>query len=231
MIELNFSLKRGEFDLCVAQTLTGPLTALLGPSGCGKSTLLATIAGLIRPQHGSICVEGRVLCDTATQHWVPPHRRRIGMVFQHGHLFPHLTVRQNLLYGYRNLPAEDRRISLDAVVERFEIGHLLRRFPWQLSGGEQQRIAMGRAILYAPTLLLLDEPLASLDLRLKQQILPFLLRIRDEFKIPMIYVTHYHYEVEQLGCPVLNMEHGRLTPSSATATRANAAQNLRHAVG
>lgn len=209
MLELDFAFRRGDFCLRIDERLDAPITGLVGPSGCGKSTLLAAIAGLVRPQTGRIALNGVELLSTNA--WLPPHRRRIGLVFQDNQLFPHLSVRNNLLYGYRNLPAAERRFGLEAVAGLLEIGQLLDRRPQHLSGGERQRVALGRAIFYAPRLLLLDEPLASLDERLKEQILPFLLRIHREFGIPMIYVSHALGEVEYLTRHWLVMAAGKIT--------------------
>jgi molybdate transport system ATP-binding protein len=148
---------------------------------------------------------------------VPAWRRHFGLVFQDGQLFPHLSVRDNLLYGHDRLPPERRLLTFDTVLQLLEIGHLLERRPALLSGGERQRVALGRALLYSPRLLLLDEPLSSLDERLKQQILPFLKRVKDETRIPMLYVTHARAEVEFLADRVLLMERGRLGEATANA--------------
>ena len=198
MLELDIQFQRDDFSLQVKQQFTAPITGILGASGSGKSTLLSLIAGLLKPQHGSISLNGKTLCDITARSWIPPHQRHIGLVFQDGQLLPHLSVRNNLLYGYKNIAPQQRRFSLDAVVELLEIGSLLERKPAHLSGGEKQRVALGRAVLYSPELLLLDEPLSALDERLKQQILPFFLRIYDECKIPMMYVTHAFSELEFL---------------------------------
>lgn len=198
MLELDIYFQRDEFSLTIHQQFPAPVTGIFGASGSGKSTLLALVAGLLKPQQGTIALNGKTLCDTNSRNWVPPHQRHIGLVFQDGQLLPHLSVRNNLLYGYNNIAPEQRRFSLDAVVELLEIGQLLERKPAHLSGGEKQRVALGRAVLYSPELLLLDEPLSALDERLKQQILPFFLRIYDECKIPMIYVTHAFSELEFL---------------------------------
>ena len=198
MLELDLYFRREEFSLQVSQRFSAPITGILGASGSGKSTLLSLIAGLLKPQHGKIILNGKPICDTTVRTWVAPHRRHIGLVFQDGQLLPHLSVRNNLLYGYHNIEPELRRFSLSTIVELLEIELLLERKPAQLSGGEKQRVALGRAVLYSPELLLLDEPLSALDERLKQQILPFFLRIYDECKIPMIYVTHALSELEFL---------------------------------
>ena len=168
-------------------------------------------------QRGTLALDGRVLVDRARGAFVPAWDRHFGLVFQDGQLFPHLSVRHNLLYGYERLPPAARLFHLDGVLELLEIGHLLERRPALLSGGERQRVALGRALLYSPRLLLLDEPLSSLDEplsslddRLKQQILPFLKRVKDETKIPMLYVSHSRAEVEFLADRVLSMDRGRL---------------------
>ncbi len=198
MLKVDIHFQRDDFSLQVKQQFTAPVTGILGASGSGKSTLLSLIAGLLKPQQGIITLNEKKICDTRARIWIPPHQRHIGLVFQDGQLLPHLSVRHNLLYGYNNIAAAQRRFTLDAIVELLEIGSLLERKPAQLSGGEKQRVALGRAVLYSPELLLLDEPLSALDERLKQQILPFFLRIYAECKIPMMYVTHASSELEFL---------------------------------
>ncbi|AQT60818.1 ATP-binding cassette domain-containing protein [Cellvibrio sp. PSBB023] len=210
MLELQFSYRRDNFSLAVNQTLDAPITGIMGASGSGKSTLLALFAGLLTPRDGVITLNNNVLCDTRTKQFIPPHQRHIGLVFQDGQLLPHLSVRHNLLYGYNNIAPAQRRFSLDTIVELLEIAPLLARRPVELSGGEKQRVALGRAVLYSPQLLLLDEPLSALDERLKQQILPFFLRIYRECNIPMIYVTHALSEIHQLTDECLWVENGEL---------------------
>lgn len=209
LLAINAEFNRGNFNLQIHETLTAPVTGLFGPSGCGKSTLLALMAGLLTPARGSITLRGRVLFDSTQHINLPSHQRRIGLVFQDGQLFPHLNVRHNLLYGYRNLTADQRHFELDTVVGLLELAPLLARKPRQLSGGEQQRVALGRALLYSPDLLLLDEPLSALDKDLKSQILPFLARLRD-VGIPMLYVTHSFDEIAYLTETWLTMEEGRI---------------------
>lgn len=216
MLELDFRLQRGDFVLQISQRLDAPVTGIVGPSGCGKSTLLLAIAGLLQPQQGSILLDRQVLLDSTNRVFVPAWKRRIGLVFQDGQLLPHLNVRQNLLYGYNNIPENERHFAPDDIIELLEIGHLLERRPRLLSGGEQQRVALGRAILYSPQLLLLDEPLSALDDRLKQQILPFLLEIKQRCQIPMIYVTHALHELDMLADTRLLMESGRLVDETNT---------------
>lgn len=210
MLDLDVKFQRDNFSLQVCTNITAPITGVLGASGSGKSTLLAIIAGLLKPQQGRIMLDGRNLVSTTEKLFVPPHRRRIGLVFQDGQLLPHLSVRNNLLYGYRNIVPQQRHFELAAVVDLLEIGSLLERKPDALSGGEKQRVALGRAVLYSPELLLLDEPLSALDERLKNQILPFFLRIKSECKIPMIYVTHSPRELEFLTDCWLTMSDGKL---------------------
>ncbi len=210
MLDIEFTFQRHDFILQGCAKINSPITGILGASGSGKSTLLAVIAGLLKPQQGRVVLDDQTLFNAATNTWVPPHKRRIGLVFQDGQLLPHLSVRNNLLYGYHNILPERRRFELDAVVNLLEIEQLLTRKPNSLSGGEKQRVALGRAILYSPSLLLLDEPLSALDERLKNQILPFFLRIKSEFNIPMIYVTHSSREIEFLTDSWFTMSEGKL---------------------
>jgi molybdate transport system ATP-binding protein len=210
VLSVDVTFARGSFELVARTQVAGGVTGVCGPSGAGKSTLLAIVAGLLRPQRGSLRFDDEVLADAQTGVFVPPWQRHFGMVFQDGQLFPHLSVRSNLLYGFRHLDASGRRFGLDAVVKLLEIGHLLGRRPALLSGGERQRVALGRALLYSPRLLLLDEPLSSLDDRLKEQILPFLKRVKEETAIPMLYVSHSRAEIDYLADRVLAMENGRL---------------------
>lgn len=210
MLSFDLQFKRGDFQLATKAELNGGVTGICGASGSGKSTLLALLTGLLRPQKGVLRCGDSTLIDTDRGYFVPPWLRHFGLVFQDGLLFPHLTVQENLLYGFHRLKPADRRLDLNRVLELLEIGSLIARRPAQLSGGERQRVALGRALLYSPRLLLLDEPLSSLDERLKQQILPFLKRVKDETRIPMIYVTHAMAEVDYLADRVLLMEQGRL---------------------
>jgi molybdate transport system ATP-binding protein len=210
MIEIDVELTRGEFTLQAACSLQEPVTGLLGSSGAGKSTLLGIIAGFIRPDRGHIRIDGACLFDSGRGIDVPMHQRRIGMVFQDNRLFPHLNVRDNLRYGLKLLHAGGKRFEYADIVELLEISHLQMQRAHQLSGGEKQRVALGRALLASPRLLLLDEPLASLDVHLKNQILPFLRRVRDEVSIPMLYVSHSINEVLYLTSQVALMQQGRL---------------------
>jgi len=210
MLSFDLHLTRGAFALVASATIGEGVTGICGPSGSGKSTLLALLAGLLRPDSGTVRIGNDVLVDTGTGAFVPAWERHFGLVFQDGQLFPHLTVRRNLLYGFERLAPDARGLDLNTVVELLEIEGLLDRRPTLLSGGERQRVALGRALLYSPRLLLLDEPLSSLDERLKQQILPFLKRIKEETRIPMLYVTHARAEVDYLADSVLTMDQGRL---------------------
>lgn len=200
----------GDFSLDIKCRIDAPVAGLFGPSGAGKSTLLAMIAGLVKPDTGHLYLDEDCLFDSKRGIDMPIHQRCIGFVFQDSRLFPHLNVQQNLEYGFKLLPEKSQHLGFSKIVDLLEIGHLLAQKPHQLSGGEKQRIALGRALLTSPRLLLLDEPLASLDVRLKQQILPFLQRIKNELNIPMIYVSHAIDEVLYLTSQVAIMEQGKL---------------------
>jgi molybdate transport system ATP-binding protein len=198
------------FALEIDATLDQPITGIFGPSGAGKTTLLDLIAGLRRPLAGKVQLGDALLCDAGARMHLPPRLRRVGYVPQDLALFPHLSVRANLLYGHRPNAATEALFSLDHVTEVMKIEPLLARHVATLSGGEKQRVAFARAILSAPRLLLLDEPMSSLDARLKTRLIPYLRRIRDEFQIPLIYVTHDAGEIKALCDEVLILESGRL---------------------
>ncbi len=202
----------GRFQLEIDTIFSDGWTALFGPSGAGKTTLLEIIAGLRRPDAGRVAMKGRVLFDAATKENVPPRRRGIGYVPQDLALFPHLSVRANLDYGR---PAGDDDAFLASVLERLEIGALLEQKPDALSGGEKQRVALARALLARPALLLLDEPLTGLDAPLRERIIPFLQRVRDEFRVPTLYVTHSADEVMTLCGRVVVLEGGRVVREGA----------------
>ena len=201
----------GDFYLDADFRSEGGLTALFGRSGSGKTTVVNVIAGLVRPDRARIEVDGEILVDTARGVWVPSHRRRLGYVFQESRLFPHLTVRQNLLYGRWFRKSAERRTALDQVVDVLGIGPLLHRRPGGLSGGEKQRVAVGRAWLASPRLLLMDEPLSSLDAARKDEILPYIERLRDESPIPIVYVSHAVAEVARLATQVVLLDNGRVS--------------------
>jgi molybdate transport system ATP-binding protein len=208
-LEVAIASRLGSFDLAVDFRSTGSLTALFGPSGSGKTSLVNFIGGLARPTRGLIVADGRVLVDTEAGVFVPMHKRRIGYVFQDARLFPHLSVAQNLRYGRFFTPAAERYASFDNVVGLLGIEHLLDRRPAGLSGGERQRVAIGRALIASPKLMLMDEPLAALDDARKAEILPYIERLRDETKIPIIYVSHSIAEVSRLASDVVLMSDGK----------------------
>ncbi|MCR0981489.1 molybdenum ABC transporter ATP-binding protein [Roseomonas populi] len=203
---------------------TPGVTAVFGPSGCGKSTLLAAVAGLLRPEAGRVALDGTVLLDTAAGVDTPAERRRCGVVFQDSRLFPHLSVDTNLRYGLRRAPRDANGAGFEEVVDLLGVAHLLSRRPAALSGGERQRVALGRALLSRPRLLLMDEPLAALDAPRRAEVLPFLARVRDRFRAPILYVTHALDEVDRLADHLVLMEAGRVLaagPAEALSTRAD----------
>jgi molybdate transport system ATP-binding protein len=211
MLRVDVVKKLGEFTLEASFTSEGRVTGLFGASGAGKTSLINMIAGLVKPDRGTIALDGEALDDSAAGLHIPPHRRRIGYVFQDARLFPHLDVRQNLDYGRRmnrldHDPAQQKR-----VIDLLDIGALLNRRPGRLSGGERQRVAFGRALLSKPKLLLLDEPLGALDEERKREILPYLVRLRDEAGIPMVYVSHDAAELRQLATQIVMLRGGRIT--------------------
>jgi molybdate transport system ATP-binding protein len=187
------------------------VTALFGPSGAGKSTLANMIAGLVAPDRGRITLADDMLFDSERCINVPAHRRRIGYVFQEGRLFPHLTIAANLDYGRRMSRLAPDPVERQRIIALLDIDDLLERRPGKLSGGERQRVAVGRALLMRPRLLVLDEPLASLDTARKREILPYLERLRDEASVPMVYVSHNAGELRRLATQVILLEAGRVT--------------------
>lgn len=208
----------GEFVLNAAFDAPAGVTALFGRSGSGKTTLIHAVAGLLRPDRGRISVAGRVVLDSARGVMLPPHRRRMGYVFQDARLFPHLTVRQNLLYGrWFAGRAGGGAAEVGRIVDLLGIATLLERRPGGLSGGERQRVAIGRAILSDPQLLLMDEPLAALDEARKAEILPYLERLRDEVGVPILYVSHSVAEVARLATTVVLLEAGRVVGQGPAA--------------
>jgi molybdate transport system ATP-binding protein len=211
MLRVDVSKKLGEFTLEASFTSEGRVTGLFGASGAGKTSLINMIAGLVKPDRGTIALDGETLDDSAAGLHVPPYRRRIGYVFQDARLFPHLNVSQNLDYGRRMNRLDQDPAQQKRVIELLDIGGLLDRRPGKLSGGERQRVAFGRALLSKPKLLLLDEPLGALDEERKREILPYLVRLRDEAGIPMVYVSHDAAELRQLATQIVMLKGGRIT--------------------
>ncbi|WP_448950257.1 molybdenum ABC transporter ATP-binding protein [Labrys neptuniae] len=211
MIEADIIVRRAGFTLTSAFSSDGGITALFGRSGSGKTTVLNAMAGLVRPDSGHIRLDGETLFEASSRIFLPPHRRRVGLVFQDAQLFPHLTARQNLLYGRFFNRTAGPRLDFDAVIGVLGIEKLLGRRPNALSGGEKQRVAIGRALLASPRLLLMDEPLAALDTPRKLEILPLIERVRDEMKVPILYVSHAVEEVARLAARVVVLEAGKVT--------------------
>lgn len=211
MLVVDVEKRLGDFSLATSFSCESGVTALFGSSGAGKTSIIGMIAGLLQPDRGRIALGGEMLFDGARRIDVPASRRHIGTVFQDGRLFPHMSVRRNLDYGrwMSGHPADAADFA--RVVALLDIGHLLARRPGKLSGGERQRVAIGRALLMRPRLLLLDEPLASLDAARKNEILPYLERLRDETRVPMIYVSHDAAEVKRMATRVVRIEDGRVT--------------------
>ncbi len=215
-LDLDIEHGRGDFRLSARFVSQPGLTALFGRSGSGKTTLVDIVGGLIRPERGRVVVDGQTLVDTERGVFVPQHRRRVGYVFQDSRLFPHFSVRQNLLYGSWFAPRFTKTTggaesSFDAVVKLLDIARLLDRSPDSLSGGETQRVAIGRALLARPRLLLMDEPLASLDEARRAEILPYVERLRDEAGLPILYVSHSVAEVARLATTVVILSEGKVT--------------------
>jgi molybdate transport system ATP-binding protein len=210
LLFLDVEKRLGDFRLAARFETEARVTALFGPSGAGKTTIINMIAGLFAPDRGRIMYRGKLLFDAAGKVNLPPYRRRFGYVFQDGRLFPHLTVRGNLEYGRRMYRLKRDPGELERVVAMLDIAHLADRRPGKLSGGERQRVAIGRALLMRPQLLLLDEPLASLDAARKAEIMPYLERLRDEAGVPMMYVTHQAEDARRLASMVVRVEAGRV---------------------
>ena len=211
MLRVDVSKQLGEFAIEASFASEGRVTGLFGASGAGKTSLINMIAGLLRPDRGIIAIDGETLDDTAAGIHIPPHRRRIGYVFQDTRLFPHLDVRRNLDYGRRMNGLADDPAQRARVTDLLDITSLLDRRPGRLSGGERQRVALGRALLARPRLLLLDEPLGSLDEARKEEILPYLVRLRDEAGVPMVYVCHDPDEMRQLATHIVMLKRGHVT--------------------
>jgi molybdate transport system ATP-binding protein len=212
-IEVRHRLERIALD--VTLRAGAGLTAIVGPSGAGKTTLLHLVAGLVRPDAGRIAIGDDVLVDTGRGVWIPPDRRRIGYVTQDSRLFPHLTVGQNLAFGHWFTPARVRRLTVSTIADMLDLHPLLARRPARLSGGERQRVALGRALATSPRLLLLDEPLAAVDVARRQEILPYLDRLRRELAVPTLYVTHTLAEVQDRAEALVTLDEGRVVSVAA----------------
>jgi molybdate transport system ATP-binding protein len=210
MLKCAFQYQQDNCLLNIELEMQQSLLGIVGASGCGKSTLLKNIVGLLNPSQGYIQFNQHILVDTRQNIQVPMHQRKIALIFQQALLFPHLNVKQNLCYAEKMLAASERKFQFDDIVALLELKSLLQRKAHQLSGGEAQRVSIGRALLSSPNLLLLDEPLTGLDSQLKQQILPFLKRMKDELDVPMIYVTHHKEELEYLQAETLQLSQGKL---------------------
>jgi molybdate transport system ATP-binding protein len=215
-VEVNVHHTFPGFTLDVAFALPkAGVTALFGASGAGKTTIVSAIAGTFRPQHGRIVISGRTVLDTSASIFVPPQQRRAGMVFQDARLFPHMSVRDNLLFGWRRAAKRVDGAAIDRIVALLGLERLLERRPRMLSGGEKSRVALGRALLSSPEILLLDEPLAALDAQRRAEILPYLERLRDEGGLPMLYVSHALDEVARLADDIVVIKEGRTVHSGS----------------
>lgn len=211
MLEVNVQKKLGSFSINVAFLVKAPgITALFGPSGSGKTSVINMVAGLLKPDQGQISVNGNTVFDSRRGIDVPPNRRRLGYVFQDGRLFPHLSVKSNLTYGMKLTRKGEQGVSFDKAVDVLDLGTLLHRRPAKLSGGEKQRVAIGRALLTNPSVLLMDEPLSSLDEARKSEIIPFVLRMQKEFLIPALYVSHSTDEISSLADHVVVIQSGEV---------------------
>lgn len=214
-LEVALQKRLGDFRFDAAFAVEGSRIGIFGKSGSGKSTLVSLLAGLQRPDAGRIILDGETLYDSHLRICAPPERRRIGVVFQHAHLFPHMSVRRNLLYGYQRIASAERKIDPAALAAVLDIEHLLERGVSTLSGGERQRVALGRAMLACPRLILLDEPLTGLDEGLKYQILPYLKAVFAEFGIPLVFISHSLNEMRLMTDEVLVFEQGKLSAQTS----------------
>lgn len=198
LIDCHFQLQMGQFLIEPSFQSDASVIGLFGASGSGKTSILHAIAGLNTPRSGLIKIQNQIWFDSDQKINLSTQKRHIGLVFQDAQLFPHKTVKQNLLFGLKNLAQQERHFEADYIIELLKLEHLLERMPIKLSGGEKQRVALGRALLYSPKLLLLDEPLSALDAAHKAEIIPFFQKVKQEIKIPMIYVSHDIQEIKQL---------------------------------
>lgn len=210
LFEVDVEKKIGDFSLQVEFSLSEKKCGVFGPSGSGKSTLMHILAGLLKPDRGKIVLDGVSLFDQEKNINLSPQERRIGVVFQHAHLFPHMNVRRNLLYGWRRTPIQERRTTPEAIIKVLNLEHLMERGVNSLSGGERQRVALGRTVLSCPRLILMDEPLTGLDQDLKFQIIPYLRNVLDQFEIPLLFISHSLQEIRLMTDEVLVFEEGRL---------------------
>ncbi len=210
MLDIRLEKVQGDFRVKTAFVAKGVgVTALSGHSGAGKTSIINMVAGLMRPDSGRIVANGKCVFDSQKGIDLPPEKRRFGYVFQEGRLFPHLSVHANLVYGMNRISVRDRHIKFDGVVDLLGISHLLERHPARLSGGEKQRVAIGRALLTSPRLLLMDEPLASLDAARKNEVLPFIARLPREINTPILYVSHSVDEILNLADQVVFLNGGK----------------------
>ncbi|MFW6576876.1 ATP-binding cassette domain-containing protein [Acinetobacter baumannii] len=198
LIACRFELQMGQFHIEANFQSDASVIGLFGVSGSGKTSILHAIAGLNTPRSGLIKIQDQTWFDSNQKINVSTQKRHVGLVFQDAQLFPHKTVKQNLLFGFNHSSQQERHFEADYIIELLKLGHLLQRMPIKLSGGEKQRVALGRALLYSPKLLLLDEPLSALDANHKAEIIPFFQKVKEEIKIPMIYVSHDIQEIKQL---------------------------------
>jgi molybdate transport system ATP-binding protein len=210
-LEVAVCKRQGDFQCDFGFSLTGRRVGIFGPSGSGKSTLMHLLAGLLRPDSGTIRLGGVTLFDSAEGINLPPEKRRVGVVFQGAHLFPHMSVRRNLLYGWQRTPMQDRHLQPEAIIEALSLQHLLDRGVNLLSGGERQRVALARTVLTCPRLILMDEPLTGLDEELKFQIIPYLIKFFSAYDIPLLFISHSLQEMRLMTRKVLVVECGSAT--------------------
>ena len=210
MIEVQAVLQRKHFNLDICLQINERVTAIFGPSGSGKSTILSIIAGITKPDNGYVAIEGECVFSSKLGVNKPIHQRKVGLVFQDSRLFPHMNVEQNLTYAFKLNSKQNQVINPTEIMQLLALDVLKKQHPYQLSGGEKQRVALGRALLSSPKLLMLDEPLASLDEKLKQQILPYLKLVAENIHIPMLYISHSKDEIAQLTKHVIHLCNGKV---------------------
>ncbi len=215
-LDVDIEKQHGKFRFSAAFSLSLQRCGVFGPSGSGKSTLMHLLSGLLVPDRGKICLAGKTLYDAGAGVNIPPEQRRIGVVFQHAHLFPHMNVRRNLFYGWRRTENSERRIAPESLIKVLNLDHLLDRGVNRLSGGERQRVALGRTVLACPRLILMDEPLTGLDEELKYQIIPYLKKALDEFNIPLLFISHSLREMRLMTDEVLVFRDGTLQAQMTT---------------